>query len=196
MSSSGSLNDLTLDAFAEALSAETPTPAGGSTAAAVGAFGAGLLIMAFRAAANESSEAGAFSTGRADELEDLRDLLLEGVERDAAAYREFRGAAPEGGEAAAEALTAALEVPLETAEFSLAALRLAEVGRRDVPLALASDLVVAERSLAAAAEGALAIAQANLGGIEAEETRGEYQLTIDSLQAEVARLCAPPEPLA
>jgi len=189
MSSSESLSALSLTAFAAELAANSPTPGGGSAAALTGALGAGLVSMAFRLAAREEGSAiPDYMLGRAEELDDLRECLLELVDRDAQAYQRLLRLAQAQGEQAARARLDALEAPLETAELALAALRLLAVGRAEVPARAASDADVARSLLLASAAGALATARANLGGVEDPERAEEYRLTIVSLQGESTRL--------
>ncbi len=195
MSSSDSLVDLALGSFAEDLAAPTPTPAGGSTAAAVGALGAALVSMAFRVAAGDGeSGTPAYMAGRADELDDLREVLLEAVDRDAAAYRRWVKASKQAradDEQAAQAALEVFEVPLEIAEHAIAALRLLHVGAAEVPAPLASDLEVARHTLEAAARGGLATATANLEVLDQDDARAaDLRATLESLTAEVARLVA------
>ena len=189
MSSSNKLIDLALDAFAGTVTDTEPTPAGGSVSAAVGAFGASLVSMAFRLAAG-TGEIPAYMEGRADELDDLRDLLLELVDRDATAYRALMNVGDASGEKAAKARREAFEAPMETAEFSLAALRLLAVGATEVPERLGSDCAVARHALVAAIEGGLAIAEVNLAAWPDAGERDDHTATIGTIRAEGVRLAA------
>jgi glutamate formiminotransferase/formiminotetrahydrofolate cyclodeaminase len=195
-SSSDRLVALDLDAFCQRVTGADPTPAGGSVAAALGALGASLVSMAFHHAAREGAREGAsdreggppipaYMEGRAEELEDLRDLLLELVDRDAQAYARLRRAEPDSAAASSAGLEA-LEAPMETVEFSLAALRLLAVGRPEVSAVLASDCEAARAALVAAIDGAAAAAEVNLA--ELGEVAGEHASTLAALRAEAAAL--------
>jgi formiminotetrahydrofolate cyclodeaminase len=190
MSSSTKLGDLGLGALCARLAERTPTPAGGSTAAAVGALGASVLSMAFRYAASEPGIAiPAYMQARAEELLALRDLLLELVERDAAAYERLRAArraAEPSAEAVAKATSEVIEAPLETTEHALAALRLFAVGREHVPARLASDAEAGGHALLAAVRGAAAVGRVNLADLAAGDP--DLAATLDALVAESEEL--------
>ena len=180
------MSDLSLRAFAEELSATSATPGGGSAVAISGALGAGLTSMAFRLAAKEeTTKIPEYLLGRAEELDDLRDCLLELVDRDAEAFQKLLASGEASEEKRERARTEALEAPLETAEFSLASLRLWCAGRPEVPHRLSCDFAVALGLLEASLEGALAVAEQNLADWPAGETVDEYRATIATLRAEL-----------
>lgn len=130
-----------LKTFAEALSARTPTPGGGSAGAVVGALAAALGAMAGRYTMGRKDAGGGPEDEALEaviaELDRLRDRLLELAEADAAAYGAYARAArlPRTTEeervarraALREAARGALEVPLEAARL---AARAAELGAR------------------------------------------------------------------
>ncbi len=190
--SSTKLVDLALEAFAQAVAEPGPSPAGGSVAAAMGAFGAGLVSMAFRQAAGTSAVA-PYIIGRAEELDDLRELLIESVDRDSNAYRALMGASKLPPDKAKKARVEAFEAPMEVAEYALAALRLCAVGASDVSAHLASDVVTARCALGAAIQSGLATAEVNLaawpddGDAAAIE---DHRATIATIRSEAARLLA------
>jgi glutamate formiminotransferase / formiminotetrahydrofolate cyclodeaminase len=183
-----------LDEFAEKLAARTPTPGGGSAAAAAGAFGAALgeMVVLYSqppgASASALSELGAWLAG-------ARRAFLDGVDDDSRAYEELRSArralkaAPDDPAARTRLATAvarAAEVPLETARRArLTARRLAEA-KDGLKAALGSDLTTALALLDAAAVGALANATINLPDLE------RAGLPTEAIRAEIAALGARP----
>jgi formiminotetrahydrofolate cyclodeaminase len=121
--------------------------------------------------------------GRVDELDHLRERLLELVDDDAEAYRAFaRAAEPTRKEA-----LAACDAPLETAEAALAALRLLSVGLPNVPERVLAECAVAAHALGAAVEGGVAVGRTNLA-LLAEAERGDRAETLGFLRREGAAL--------
>lgn len=186
------LADLSLTAFAARLAARTPTPGGGSAAAAAGAFGAALGEMVLAYSQPPGSPDAALAAVAAD-LGRARERLLALVDEDSRSYdavratRRRRKEAPEDG-AARSAWEAALrrsaEVPLTSARLAHAALAaLAPVGPK-VKATIASDLATALGLLRAAEAGALANVRINLDELAANG------LPCDDLRAEHDRLAA------
>lgn len=186
MSLSSKLVALDLGTFVERVSARSPTPGGGSVAALVGALGASAASMAFRYATREGeSAAPAYMAGRADELDGLRDLLVELVDRDAEAFENLLRS--EAGTSREKALESALEAPSEAMEFALAALRLLSVGLRNVPVRLHSECAVAAHALRAAVEGGAAVLAADLSLLESR-ARDERRSSSAVLRSQAAKL--------
>lgn len=184
MSSSSELTRLELAAFVERVAGPDPTPGGGSVAATLGALGAGLASMAFRVAAGEGrSPVPAYMGARADELDELRAALVAGVDADASAYAAWRAAGQD-----ARAAERALEVPIETMERAVAALRLLAAGSHAVPERLRSECSAAAIALRAAVDAAGVIAADNLSSFEDEGFRSERGATLDTLRARAAEL--------
>lgn len=168
--------ELSLATFVERVADSAAVPASGCVAALQGALGAALFSMAFEHAAGEGrSDQSAYMRGRAQELSDLSRRLLELVDEDARAYRDFLGSR---GEARRKALRQALEVPLELAETALAGLRLGAVGAAEVAEGLHSECLVGAEALAAAVSGGIGIVRANAQGLEAEEGWLEDRLAV------------------
>lgn len=186
----------TLEGFAQRLAARTPTPGGGSAAAAAGAFGAALgeMVIAFSAPADGSDPA----LGEAAAvLQRLRGELLLGVDEDSRSYeavrttRRARKEAP--GDPAAErawrqALRHSAEVPLATAEAAVRARDVLEGIRGRVKAIIASDLATALGLLEAARAGALANVRTNLTDLD------RIQEPASDLHAAVERLGGAPAP--
>jgi glutamate formiminotransferase/formiminotetrahydrofolate cyclodeaminase len=156
-----------LSDFTARLAARTPTPGGGSAAAAAGAMGAALgeMVLAYSAPKDDPAPDPA-----REELASARSRLLALVEHDAQAYADTvtarRAAKSEPGAEAEQAWTAAIrhaaDVPLDTARLAwTCAKRLREVADRVRP-AMQSDWTTALALLSAAREGALANVVINL----------------------------------
>ncbi|EQD41735.1 secreted protein containing Cyclodeaminase/cyclohydrolase domain protein, partial [mine drainage metagenome] len=174
------------------LAARTPTPGGGSAAAAAGALGAALgeMVLAYSL---DPQRPDAELEGVRSELERARRRFLELVGEDAASYERVRAARrarkaqpadPATESAWRAALRGAAEVPLGTARLAHeGATRLRTVQPR-TKTALASDLVTAQAMFRAAVAGALANVEINLADLRAA---GE---PIDALERELAALRA------
>jgi glutamate formiminotransferase / formiminotetrahydrofolate cyclodeaminase len=176
--------------FTERLAARTPTPGGGSAAAAAGALGAALGEMVL-----------AYSIDPAKPVADLveaqnalragRTRLLGLVEEDSASYEAVRAARrrrkEHPGEDEAEAgyraaLRGAVAVPLETARLAQDLSVQLESVRARTKAALASDLTTALALFRATTEGALANVAINLSDLA---TLGEPTADV---AAEIERL--------
>jgi glutamate formiminotransferase/formiminotetrahydrofolate cyclodeaminase len=186
----GPLAHLALSEFSERLAARTPTPGGGSAAAAVAALGAalGAMVLAYSLPAENPSGPLVAVLGV---LESERRELIGLIDADADAYEAVRAtrkavraapAAPEVGRAWEEALRRAAEVPLATARRAERLLELLETHRHATKPTVGSDLVTALALLRAAKEGALANVATNL-----DELRGKG-LPVGDLTAELERL--------
>jgi formiminotetrahydrofolate cyclodeaminase len=172
-----------LEEFAAALAAGTPTPGGGSAAALAGALAAGLLEMVCdltlgRDRYREHEEALRTVRGRAAALR--RDLLAL-VDRDAQAYgavvealRMPKGTGPEK-EARAGALQRATlfatETPMATAEACAALLGLAAEAAARGNVNAASDAGTAALLAYAGLRGGVLNVRTNLSGIADGERR-------------------------
>lgn len=182
-----------LVSFLAKLAARTPTPGGGSAAAASGALGSALgeMVLAYSISPKEPADpevAEALTTCHA-----ARQEFLQGMDDDSASYDRVRAtkralkdapADPARVRAYHEALAGAAKVPLETARLAVKVRALlAAVGPKTRP-ALHSDLVTARSLLRAAKEGALANVSINVSDLKAA---GE---STQELEAEVTRLDA------
>lgn len=171
------LIDRTLPSFLDALSSADPTPGGGSAAALVGATGAALLAMVAgmpKTRTNAIAEREALDQAHT-ELLAVREALVALIDRDAAAYdlvvAAFRKPKATDEDKVArkaaiqDATRVATEVPVETIQACVAAMRagLAPVAHGN-PSA-ASDGKVGFRLLLAAALSAKDNVDINLGGL-------------------------------
>lgn len=180
MTSSSCLVDLSLRAFSDRLAEKSPTPGGGSMAAYLAATGAALASMAFRFSTGEkyAAVAGAMQ-GRAAALDGARARALELVDLDSASYDAVSAAyklpkaSPEEQAqrraAVQAALRRALELPYETMELALGALRIAVIGARDANKNLGSDLESGALCLWSAVEAAHGNVAINAGSIDERE---------------------------
>ena len=163
------LADLSLNEFAQRLAARTPTPGGGSAAAAAGALGAALgeMVVAY---AQPKDAADATLAELALALGSTRTRFVQLVDEDAASFERVRaarkaakGAAPAVGAAGVvEALRGAAAVPLETAHLAVRAIGLLKDFEPRLKEALRSDFRAARALLEAAREGAVENVRANL----------------------------------
>jgi formiminotetrahydrofolate cyclodeaminase len=170
------LIDLPLTQFTDRLAARTPTPGGGSVAACLVATGSALGAMAFRFTSGEkyASVENAMAR-RVEELERIRATALPLVDRDTQAYdavtAAYKLAKSTDAEKAARtaaiqtALKGALEVPRQTLELSLQALRVVAEGVGDVNPNLASDAATGASCLWSACESALLNVMINAASI-------------------------------
>jgi glutamate formiminotransferase / formiminotetrahydrofolate cyclodeaminase len=163
--------------FVAEVSADAPTPGGGSVSALAGALAAALGEMVSRLTLRKKSfaEHHAAVEGSLARLGELRETLLENVDRDAesyeavmAAYKLPKAADPEKAvraQAIELASKVAASVPLETAMLAAEIIRIAESLRAVTIPQAASDLTVALRLAEAALAGAVENVRANLPSI-------------------------------
>ena len=183
MSSSKRVIDLSLEEFCATVSSKKSTPAGGSTAASVGAQGVALAAMViWLSSADLEDEARGYLEGSAEELEDLGECLLELVDRDAQAYRALCKGQGNGlgGEELGELAQAALDAPAEVAELCLIALRRLYLSREEIKEQLKADYGVALATLRAAIEGGLAVAEVNLPGLKDSAREADCRAALDA----------------
>jgi len=179
-----SLVDRSLAGFLDDLASSAPTPGGGSAAALSAAAGAALVAMVARLSEKQAGEAAARVRDRADAL---RDTLATMIDRDArafdavmAAYRLPRATDEEKSarrEAIQEALSGAVDVPMQVSALALAVLQAAaELAERANPNAV-SDLGVAAALTESGSEGARLNVLINTAAMTdaalAERARGE-----------------------
>ncbi len=180
-----------LDHFLERLAARTPTPGGGSAAAAAGALGAALGEMVLAYSVSPTAPADPEITSAHAACREARRRFLVGMDEDSQSYEAVRVARRALKEAPTDAarqrsyraaLDNAARVPLETARLAVGIrATLAAVGPK-TRAALKSDLITARSLLRAATEGALANVSINLADLQ---TAGE---NTQELEGEVKRL--------
>jgi len=171
------LTDRTVTSLLDAFSSADPTPGGGSAAALVGATGASLLAMVAgmpKSRTNAAEERTALDQAHR-ELLTVRHALVALIDRDSAAYdlviAAFRRPKGTDEEKAArraavqDATRVATEVPLETIQVCVAAMRAGRAAAAHGNPSAASDVKVGYRLLMAAAESARDNVDINLGGL-------------------------------
>lgn len=174
---SGSLTDVALGAYTEALASEQPTPGGGSAAALAAALGASLTSMVLRLSIGRAKyeQHAALHAEALPASDTARARFIELAEQDSAAYDGYRAArqmpheteAQEAARAAAtrDAARASASVPLAVVGECHRQIDLVErLAGRTNPY-VASDLDVAALLLEAAARSAAANVMANLESI-------------------------------
>ena len=160
-----SLATLSMEAFTRKLASADPTPGGGSVAAAVGAFGAGLIRMVALLTANSPKYAAVAPqcTAASQSAQALSDELLKLVDEDAAAFDRVSEAyrLPKSSDAEKSArsariqaaISAAIDPPLRVIGASLAiselAAELVDIGNQNA----LSDIGCAALCAQAAAHG-------------------------------------------
>jgi len=145
------LQQLTIEEFLEELAARKPTPGGGSVAALSGALAAGLVSMAAEFSGNKDLSGQART---------LMNTLTRLVDRDAKAF-------------ASRDLREATRVPLETAKYSYAVLKLAAALLVTCNPRVITDIGVAAKMAESAIKGALLNVEINLAAIGDENYRQE-----------------------
>lgn len=191
--SEGGLAQETLEGFSRRLAARTPTPGGGSAAAAAGAFGAALgeMVVAY-SAPSDGSDTDFASAAR--ELAALRLALLKAVDADSASFEAVRTARrrrkespddPEAARAWKAALRRSAEVPLESAEAAVRTKDVLERIRARVKPTISSDLATALSLAEACRAGALANVRINLEEIDkVGEPASDLHAAVDRLSTD------------
>ncbi len=173
----GSFATLSVADLVDEISRDTPAPGGGSVAALAGSIGAALASMVAALTQGRTGEPGReeLLTTVSVEAQRVKDALLRTVDADADAFLDYmearrlpattdaeRGAREEAMQAG---LRMAIEVPLETARHSLAAMRLADtVTRQGNPASLSDGAVGVQMGFAGVRGGAWN-ARINLKGV-------------------------------
>ncbi len=190
-----SLRDQALSEVLDSLAAGTATPGGGGAAGVTGAMAAALVAMVARLTLDKKGyeRVREAMAERLERAEALRAELLDGVERDVAAFDAVMDAfrlpkdTEEQKSARAERVQAALrdatEVPYETARAALGVLTLAAGAIAEGNRNAASDAAAAVHLAHAAAQAALLNVDINLGSIRDEAFSADYR----AKRAELAR---------
>ena len=157
---------MAVHAFTDEVSRDTPAPGGGSIAALAGSLGAALASMvANLAQGGPDAEKDAKLIALAEQAQGLKDRLLVAVDADTNAFNAFMDArrlpdATPDQKAARQAamqagLKVAIDVPLETAKASLAALALAGEAARLGKVASITDAAVGAQMAFAGVRGGI-----------------------------------------
>ena len=181
------LVDMTVRAYTALLASDASAPGGGSTAALMGAQGAGLTMMvcALTLGRKKYLEHEALCVRVRAQAEALKDSFLDVLDRDTEAFNGVSEAMmmpkESDGEKAArklamqEALKACTLTPIETMQYAVRTLALTESILGKSNASAVSDLGVAVLSLKAAIQGAWLNVLINLGGIEDPAFREKYR---------------------
>ena len=174
------LKDLTVSEYTDLLFSDAPAPGGGSASAFCGAQGASLAAMVAGLTLGRKkyeSEQDLCKNAVAS-CTVLKDALVAQIDRDTDAYSQVMAAykLPKATGEEISARTAAIakaslfatEVPFETLELSVKALRVARALVGHSNSNAASDLGVAALNLLTCAKGAWLNVCINLGGVDAE----------------------------
>jgi formiminotetrahydrofolate cyclodeaminase len=188
--------------FLDALASPDPTPGGGTASAFAGAMGTSLLMMVSGLAKsrhNTDAERDALAKAR-DAIAPLRTRMLSLADADASAFdavmAAFRLPKSTDEEKAARtraiqaAYRGATEVPLETLRVVTSALAHAETVARHGNRSAASDVGVAVGLLEAAAAGATANVQINLGSLKDQTLVAQFNEDVVGLNTAAARSVA------
>ncbi len=189
------LVSMPIHAFTDEVSRDTPAPGGGSIAALAGSLGAALASMvANLAQGGPDGEKDAKLIALAEKAQVLKDRLLMAVDADTNAFNAFMDARrqPDGTseqkaarQAAMQAgLKVAIDVPLETAKASLAALELAGEAAHLGKVASISDAAVGAQMAYAGVRGGVWNVVINLKDILDAEYVTDMQEECSSLLAQ------------
>jgi len=195
----GSSQGSTADFYNEVAS-KTPTPGGGSVAAAAGTMGAALNSMVCRLTVGKKKykEVAAELNEVLDKSEGLRDELKEMIVKDGEAFDRFMAARKmikdTDEEIAArktaifEATKGAARTPLETAGLALRVLELSKTVAEKGNVNSVSDAGVAALMAKAAIEGAIYNVKINIGGFEDQEFVDEMNAGIKEIKEKSDKL--------
>ncbi len=174
----GTLGHMKLWEFANALSMDSPTPGGGSTAALAGSLAAALVSMVANLTHGNKKYQVHWDVMKtlAEKAQNLKDQLLRAVDRDTEAFDAVMAAfrlpkktekdKADRARAIEEATKGATNVPLEVMSLSLEALKLAREAAETGNVNSVSDAGVGALLALTAVEGAYLNVKINLGGIE------------------------------
>lgn len=186
----------TIEGFASALASDSPTPGGGSAAAAAVSLGAALVAMSARLtlARQRFKSVHAEMERIVARTDEIRGEALALVEADArayagllAAYRLPRAAKAARAEAVAAAALAASRVPAEVGELALEAIDLATIAVGKANPHVRSDAAAG----AALARGAMRICEmniaANIGSVADKSARDKLERSCERFRSGLAR---------
>jgi formiminotetrahydrofolate cyclodeaminase len=193
---------LTVSEFLDALASPAPTPGGGTASAIAGAMGASLLMMVAGLAKSRNNTQDERDVLRqaGDVVADLRARMLSLADADSAAFDEVMAAfkLPKGTDEEKAARAAAIqrgyrgatEVPLDTLRIVTSALVQAETVAAFGNRSATSDVGVAIGLLDAAAAGATANVQINLGSLKDQASVERFAKDVEQLTAAAAKSAA------
>jgi glutamate formiminotransferase/formiminotetrahydrofolate cyclodeaminase len=190
------------DDFYNEVAAKTPTPGGGSVAAAAGTMGAALSSMVCRLTIGKKKykDVAEELKGVLENSERLREELKEMIARDSAAFdrlvaarrmlKDTEAEIAKRSEAILEATKGAARTPLETARLALRVMDLARVVAEKGNVNSVSDAGVAALMAKAAVEGAIYNVRINISGFEDTSFVEEMQTGIKEILEKSDRLAS------
>lgn len=186
--------DMTVGAFAQGIGAETPLAGGGSVSALAGAYGAALVAMVSRKTIlnKKYADVAEHFLEVIQTCAPLRENLLDGIQGDITSFRKFKAALamPKGTEeeqaarkaAMQEGLKAAIQAPLDVAEWCVQLLPLCRDTIENGNKNAASDALVGVLMLRTAILGAVYNIRINLQSITDKEYQKAMLQRADELQ--------------
>jgi len=188
-SSGESLRSLSLDEFLDCAGACTPTPGGGSVAAATASLAVSMarMVVAYSARKPPDPEHETKLEELAQQLQRLDQIVRVMIDEDAAAYQEYSKASRqvkrEGADPASLQLAVKLAttIPLELLSMTVALLRLLNQHKDLMSARLLSDLAVAAHLALAACQSAVENVRINVFELESKQDRAQAYSQSDYL---------------
>ncbi len=200
------LADLSITAFADETSSESPAPGGGSISAYVGSLGASLATMVANLSSHRRGwdERWEFFSDWAETGQNIKNELIKLVDEDTQAFNKIMEAfrLPNGNEeekvarkhAIQEATKYAAEVPLKIMKVAASVLPVAKAMATEGMKSSASDVGVGALCVQTAVEGAFLNVKINVTELEdqayADILRAEGKAISENTQREVADILA------
>lgn len=194
------LKKMNIEEFLEELASDSPAPGGGSVAALTGAAGASLgeMVCSLTLGKKKYADVRDEIAEKKAELEKVRKRLVELMDIDTDAFnlvmdaikmpKETEEQKKERREAMQRAFRKAAEVPLETAERSLEAMRhcvrVREIGNRNAK----SDAEISVMLCHLGVKGAILNVRINLESIKDEDFVGRTESRLREIEDEAERL--------
>jgi glutamate formiminotransferase/formiminotetrahydrofolate cyclodeaminase len=197
----GPLARLSIDAFVDEVSRDTPAPGGGSIAALAGALGAALASMVANLSIGKAEFDSRYAElcALAEKAQAAKDELVRAIDADTEAFNEVIAAlrmakdTPEQLELRSRAIRAgyksAARVPLRTAQLCREVLDLCRAAANIGNPAVMSDAAVGALVARAGVQGAIHNVRINLPHTKDTEFIAEMESTLDQLLSEAITLC-------
>ena len=192
-------NDLTPFEFVEATAAAKPTPGGGSVAALAGALAAALtqMVAGLTAGRKKYAEVNDEAEAILQQAGELREALTRAIGEDAAAfeavmaaYRNKKLSDEERAEAIEAATIEAANVPLNVAELSVQAAKLAAVMASSGNVNAVSDAAAGALMARAAVQAAALNVKINATGMKNQPLAEEMRVKVAQLENEASEIAA------
>lgn len=156
----------------EEISQKTPTPGGGTVAAAAGALGCALTIMVCNYTKDKSAK------DTIPEIENLKDNFVSLMSQDAMAYEKYV-LARKTKEGLQDAIQYCIQVPLEVIKSAIIGLKNLKKIYPFYNVNLKSDYFSALYMFDSAIKSAQRVVEVNLGEVEDEQKKKDYQKQIE-----------------